>query len=110
MAASKQGQDERMGASNGASPPAAPENTFEDEDDFEEFERCDYKDDNVKHDLGTWNNAWDAAGWDDEDPHDEFTRQLKAELDRQLKVEYDKALQKRKGVQPNRPAGGPATN
>uniref|UniRef100_A0A0G4I7U3 Uncharacterized protein n=1 Tax=Chromera velia CCMP2878 TaxID=1169474 RepID=A0A0G4I7U3_9ALVE len=61
------------------------ENTFEDEDDFEEFERYGQVTEEAKPDApGKWDKQWDATGWDDEDPKDDFTKQLKAELDKNL--------------------------
>ncbi|KAJ2305414.1 hypothetical protein IWW55_001943 [Coemansia sp. RSA 2706] len=51
---------------------------LEEDDEFEEFETEDWgEEDEDNEDLGLWTN-----NWDDDDPEDDFSKQLRVELEK----------------------------
>ncbi|KAL8453096.1 hypothetical protein Emed_000966 [Eimeria media] len=69
----------------------------EPDDELEEFDEIG-GDVPVDAEVKQWSEDWDAAGWDDEDPDDEFLERLQRELEA-FKTNYtNKTSQVRKAA------------
>lgn len=65
-------------SSTAAPPPAAAMEAIEEDDEFEEFEPCKWEaHDEEPEDAQQWQD-----NWDDDDIEDNFTKNLRAELER----------------------------
>lgn len=53
----------------------------EPDDELEEFDEIGGDDGVVDYEVAQWDEDWDAAGWDDEDVHDDFCRRLQQEFE-----------------------------